>query len=204
MPKADKNLKKLKLQHIIDNPTTYTKLTSIIDHPSNRSEENRNTLNRWTNNSINLFNSDHIKEDLINRLHAGAKTCGEIRKITRLPYTNYIELMSEGKDPIISSTYRAASYRELGPCRIEHINYEFRGNENLPKLGGTGSWSIKHLRYEIDVGLPTKAYVYYRLYYTYLKFFFNVQSNHVDVHYKYTVYIFNACTGTWENIASPS
>ena len=198
MPRTQKkSVDEIVREYHSKNISPYRRATSITPNPITTADRRKNQLNEYHAYGMELFQSEHVKQDLVNRLNAGAKANSKMR-LGHMPFTTYMKLFDQGKESV---TYRTIPNRETGRVKTPCINYEFKGSENMPKLGGSGSWSVKVIKYDVDIGRGMIAAVYYRLSYTYMKFFFNMTTEKVDVSFRYTVQIFDWWRQEWESMA---
>ncbi len=73
----------------------------------------------------------------------------------------------------------------------------------MPRFGGTGGWAMKILLFPILFGGVPIATTTYRLYYTKLHLFFNLDRSLLEVKFHYEVEIFNVDHNKWEPMAAP-
>jgi hypothetical protein len=145
-----------------------------------------------------LFTYDHIRQDLVNRLVIGARNSGKIN-LGRVPYRVYVDMCSEGRKKETSRTV----HRDLGSFAITHVNYAFDGFLEMPKLDGSGAWAMKILEYPIIMNGIQVGVSSYKLYYTKLHFFYNMERSMLEAKFLYEVEIWNNVTKQYEPLAAP-
>ncbi len=139
--------------------------------------------------------------DMVNRLMIGCNSSGVI-KLGRMPFAVYNAMCQQNGGIRKRNIYRTV-HRELGSFRIAHVNYAFDGFLNMPKFGGTGGWAMKMLNYQTDLGAGTIGVSSYRLYYTKLHVFYNMERALLEAKFTYQVEFYNSNTSNWEAMAAP-
>lgn len=202
MPRDSKReTQRLTAEYFINQTTPYNIRSKVITNPTTVREKQSNVMNQYHNLMDSLFHYHHIQQDLKNRLMIGAVSTSTIR-LGRVPFHVYSTMCTEYGGRKKYDTYRTV-HRELGSYQIAHTNFAFDGFENMPKFDGTGGWAMKILQYPILFGGVQIAITTYRLYYTKLHFFYNMERSLLEAKFHYEVEVFNTQTMKWEHMSAP-
>jgi hypothetical protein len=176
-------------------------LTVAEDEAKTPKGKQRQLINSYAITAYEVFPFDIIQNRLMNRLNAKGKTSQRNFKLCQMPYILY-KKMCENANGKKSVTYCTVE-RDNKKIKIPQINYSFQGLSNLPKFGSDGNWVYKSFTYTLDMDENKNITLYYRLYYNYLKLFFNMDTKEVRANFTYNVEIYNQEIGNWEPVASP-
>ncbi len=97
-----------------------------------------------------------------------------------------------------STTYSQQVHRDSGSFQIAHVRCAFDEFEHMPRFGETGAWAMKILQFPIKFGVQI-AITTYRIYYTKLHFFYNMNGSLLEVKFHNEVEPQNK----WEPMVAP-